>query len=61
MKSMIDNFAKGGWASNVPKMDIAFWKILWNKIHTFARIRRWGRQDPEKCFLCANNEGMQLP
>lgn len=47
-----DVYAKEIWATSVPKMAVAMWRLRWDWLHTFDRIRDWGMPAPKRCALC---------
>lgn len=51
-----DSFARGLWASMVPKMRLTLWKLRWHRLHSFRAVCQWGGQAPDHCFLCREEE-----
>lgn len=48
----IDQLEDGIWYGKSSKMAILLWRLRWNMLPTFSRIREWGETCPDKCVLC---------
>lgn len=52
-----DAFAKGVWASAIPKVSFMLWRLRWEKLPIFDRLMRHGEQLHDiKCLLCGEFE-----
>ena len=47
-----DPLAEGVWTCRTSKMAITLWRLRWNRLHTFNRLRQWGQEVPDVCTLC---------
>lgn len=55
-RSEKDVYVRGIWASSILKMSLSLWRLRWDHLHMFLRIRQWGRVTPNYCILCSKVE-----
>lgn len=46
------SYARGIWATTIPRMVAVIWRLRWDNLHTFDRIRSWGLPVLDSCVLC---------
>lgn len=47
-----DPFTCGIWSDQASNMSLCKWRLRWNNLHCFKRLREWRMQVPDKCLLC---------
>lgn len=52
----LDMLADGIRTSWCSKMSIALWRLRWNRLPSFSRMRRWGMSTLDRCLLCNDKE-----